>query len=136
MGESANTKYEWSEAARRIGDAVRDARDVLGDLDAVPWNQMDQEYYTAATWTLDVALREILDAVDAATALVDSAASAAITAEGRTVALQTEVSLETCAEIGCRRIQDWLAWSAVCEDARRRLSRPHGHPPSETEGSP
>ena len=135
MYESAHAGRGWENAARRIGEAIRDARNVLNDFDNVPWHEMDLTYYMAATWTLDIALRDILDAVDALTALSGSENFDAVAdeAEANTL-LAAGLATQTCTEDAGRPTQDRL-WPTECEDACHRcLKRPQDHHKSETPG--
>lgn len=105
------------EMARRLGEAARDARHCLDDLDNTPWPEMDARFYMQATWTLDVALRELLEAIEAVTA-------------DNQVAVPRPTSRESCespADAGAclsgestrSRIEDWLIWSAINAEKER-----------------
>ena len=116
---------DYAAEARRIGDAARDARRCLDDLDDVPWPQMDAFYYQQAAWAMDVVLRELLDAIDA------------VAAAERNVTLDRPLSdseKEFIAASGLdsdvdsaaahKRAEDWLVWSAITTNQHReRLDR-------------
>lgn len=113
---------DYAALARRIGDAARDARRCLDDLDDTPWPQMDTLYYQQAAGALDVVLRELLEAIEAVSAL------------NREATLDrplTDAEKEFVASAGMdpeaydrEAAEDWLVWSAITTDRERaRLDR-------------
>jgi len=114
-----NSDHDPADDARRIGDAIREAHDMLDDLDNTPLNQMDLTYYMTATWILDVSLRELLDALAAVTAPYDDAPSTEFTDEEKAFAVEAGLAPAFTGD-DVREAQDWLVWSAVRTDASRR----------------
>jgi len=97
-------------AAHRIGEAMREARAVLDDLDATPLAKGDGLFHMQAAAVLDVALRELLDAITAATTPTDLSA---LTEEEKSFAIQAGVPAEAFGHDAEREREDWLAWSAI-----------------------
>jgi len=117
---------DYAAEARRIGDASRAARMCLDELDDTPGPQMDAVYYQQAAWTMDVActmdvvLRELLDAIDAVAAAernvvldrpLTDAETAFVAASGLAPAVHGEADR--------KQAEDWLVWSAITTNVRR-----------------
>jgi len=106
-------------AARRIGEAARDARQYLDDIDDTPRPEMNTLEYMQAAAELEVVLRQLLGAIDA------------VTADNRTEGKDrplTASEREFIAAAGMnpnpprderRRVEDWLVWSAIKTDHER-----------------
>lgn len=110
---------------RRIRDAVRDARQCLAELDDTPWPQMDALYYQQAASALDVVLRDLLDAVEAAIGSNREPSPERPSAYSREESVASAGLDPSSFDRGDReRAEDWLVWSAINADrARARLER-------------
>jgi len=125
MTERANDQREpdardYAAEARRIGDAARDARMCLDDLDDVPWPQMDAFYYQQAAWAMDVVLRELLDAIDAvATVERNVTLDRPLTESEKEFIAASGLDPDVHGEGDLEQAADWLVWSAITTNLQR-----------------
>jgi len=113
MSDTGEASTDPIRIARRIGEARRDAQSVLDELDATPPPEMDALYYRQATAVLDVVLRELLEAVTAATRPLDRTKPATPDEEEMAFAAAAGVPPEAFSDDAAQERDDWLAWSAI-----------------------
>jgi len=106
-------------AARRIGEAARDARHYLDDIDDTPRPEMNTLEYMQAAAGLEVILRQLLDAIDAVTAdnRTEDKDRPSTATEREFIAAAGMNPNPACDER--RRVEDWLVWSAIKTDHER-----------------
>ncbi len=115
--DAASDRPEYP--GKRVLEAADYAREMLSALDDAPDATRGFTYYFVSTVKLEMALRELLAAIDAIAAFDESEASR-LTLDEQRFAIQAGVDPEAFSDAGHRRAVAWLTWSAISIGKRTR----------------
>jgi len=100
--------------ARSIGEARRDAHSALDELATTPWPEKNVLFYKRATAGLEVALRELLEAIAAAaTHPGGRTTEVTLTEDQKAAAITAGVPPDVFSDEAEQGRADWLTWSAI-----------------------